>query len=258
MRLTAKRFSLPKKGSSEDEYEDACSYALDTGRAAIADGAAESSFAREWAESLVSSFVSGNQTRAPIPDESGVVRWLAPSQQEWTQAIPWGTLPWYAEEKARAGAFAAFLGVHIDHATSDTDATCPNASGWVWSAIACGDSCLFHVRVGRMLCSFPVSSSAAFGNRPALLSSLSTRNRKALAETAWQHGEFYIGDLLVLATDALSCWILAEVERGVPPWEALMDVSSADAFRTLIESLRLQQRIKNDDVTLLVVKTTDD
>ena len=49
-------FAVPKAGNREADYEDA--FAIAEHRVAIADGATESSFARAWAEALVSGFAS--------------------------------------------------------------------------------------------------------------------------------------------------------------------------------------------------------
>ncbi len=50
-------FALPKRGHRLEEYEDAYAGNPDGGRFAVADGAAESSFANVWAQLLVSGFV---------------------------------------------------------------------------------------------------------------------------------------------------------------------------------------------------------
>ena len=105
MEPSLKAFWLPKKGNTAEEYEDA--FAHSNRLMAVADGATESSFADRWARGLVKRFVeqppSGN-----TPSSLLLENWLSPLQQEWHKSIPWDTLPWYAEEKSRSGAFAAF------------------------------------------------------------------------------------------------------------------------------------------------------
>ena len=49
--------SLPKRGHSADEFEDAFAFDPAAGRYAVADGASESSFAGLWARLLVEGFI---------------------------------------------------------------------------------------------------------------------------------------------------------------------------------------------------------
>lgn len=114
-------FRLPKAGSSEADYEDA--YAVGDACAAIADGATESSFARAWAEALVQGFVSANaesERESSATDPAAVVadfrQRIAPLQKAWHERIVWDRLPWFAEDKARSGAFAALLTLRFDAA----------------------------------------------------------------------------------------------------------------------------------------------
>src|SRR3954465_15247462 len=102
---------VPKLGNSAEEYEDAFAYSAPDGVFAIADGATESSYADRWARDLVDTFVTAPPEvaapKTPFPD------WLTPMQQRWRQGIDWDNLPWFAEEKAKSGAFATFLGLTI-------------------------------------------------------------------------------------------------------------------------------------------------
>jgi hypothetical protein len=256
--LKVRKFAVPKRGNSEDEYEDACSFSAVSCRAAIADGATESSFAGQWAQTLVERFVSGEAEYSPGQVQHDLHYWLMPIQKAWTENIPWQSLPWYAEEKARLGAFAAFVGLQVtqkDQADSSS-AGAAFPEDCVWSAVACGDSCLFHVRCGELLCAFPISNSIEFGNSPTLLSSVSAANERALTAVVREHGECCEGDLLLLATDALSCWILSEHEAGTPPWETINGLSGQEEFCTFVDNLRQRHEMKNDDVTLLIIELT--
>ena len=258
MMLKVRQFTLPKRGNSEDEYEDACSYSVEACRAAIADGATESSFAEPWARSLVERFVSGEEENSPIQEQLELRCWLAPIQKIWTENIPWKTLSWNAEEKARLGAFAAFLGLQITQQdqTDSKGAAAAVPKDCEWSAVACGDSCLFHVRCGELLRAFPISNSSKFGNNPTLLSSVSAANERAFTEVVRAHGECHEGDLLLLATDALSCWILSECEAGRSPWRMITSLSGDGEFCAFVDHLRELHEIKNDDVTLLIIELT--
>jgi hypothetical protein len=58
----------------------------------------------------------------------------------------------------------------------------------------------------------------------------------------------------VLATDAVAQWLLRRVEEGpAPDWAGLLSVDQ-EAWRREVEAAREEQRIVNDDCTLLVVR----
>ena len=140
MRASATAWWAPKAGNTADEYEDAYAVEPAARRYAVADGASETSFAKQWAELLVERFV-----REP-PAAAGLPEWLAPMQAAWAAANESKATAWYAEEKARDGAFSSLLGVAIDHSR--------------WRAMAIGDTCLFVVRSGKIVHAFPLTRAA--------------------------------------------------------------------------------------------------
>jgi hypothetical protein len=243
---------LPKEGNAPSEYEDAFRSAPERGRFAAADGATETSFSGRWAAALVATFVT-----APPGFEADVdalASWLAPLQEAWSEAVPWDRLPWYALEKAQAGAFASLLGLELF----------PRPEGGAhWRASAVGDSELFHVRDGVLLRAWPVASAEEFGSRPRLLSSLPGQNRVALAEWARLSGEAEPtgrppgplpaepGDRFYLTTDALAHWALSAAEAGEPAWETLWEIADEESFAALVSREREAHRLRNDDVTLV-------
>jgi len=255
MDLHAEAFWLPKSGSSETEYEDAFGPPRlkapqrikgDRARFAVADGATEASFSRQWAIQLVRGFVHehiGVQLTAGD---------LKPLQEKWERTIRRRSLSWYAEEKAEKGAFSSLLGLEIVDALGDAGAA------FGWRAVAVGDSCLFQVEHGKVVLAWPIGSSTEFGNSPNLLCSKAANNGTGLAGAGVQNAEgsccqdtaFY------LMTDALSCWFLREHERGAEPWRILADLGTerAQSFCDLVDGLRSRGEIKNDDVTLLRVE----
>jgi hypothetical protein len=252
--VLARAFRLPKAGNSADEYEDAHATGpdgaaeLDVFRCAIADGATETSFAGRWARLLAEGYCAGRFEDASLPDA------LAPLQAAWHAEVGGLALPWYAEEKARQGAFAALAGLTL---------TGKDGAGGEWSALAAGDSCFFQVRGEELLAAFPLTVSSAFTNQPALLATEPARNAVFVDEAATpalQHaaGDWQPGDAFYLLTDALACWFLAAHERGEQPWEALDDFgwagAAADrAFAGWIVARRAAGDLRNDDVTLLRV-----
>lgn len=253
MHLTFHRFALPKAGNDNDDYEDAMFPPLHAPttrhvqrqRVAIADGATESSFARLWAELLVDGYGSGRL--AP----SDLARTLPRLQQKWQQQVSTRPLPWYAEEKVRDGAFAAWLGLEL----RDTP------RGGRWRAYGVGDSCVCHVRGHELLAAFPLSTAAEFTNRPFLVGSQPRHNVRVAQAVRSVHGSWEDGDQFVLMTDALAAWFLAAYEAGEQPMHVLEGFSMPDGaaeFAAWVAALRTAHQLRNDDTTLVRVIVAHD
>jgi hypothetical protein len=63
------------------------------------------------------------------------------------------------------------------------------------------------------------------------------------------------GDCFLLATDALSKWVCAEIEQGGAPFETIDRIPDEQTFRAFIDDERAARRMDNDDVTLVWLKT---
>jgi serine/threonine protein phosphatase PrpC len=241
-------FRIAKRGNTTDEYEDASAGDAARGRFAVADGVTESSFAGDWAKLLVEHYVE-----QPVKHDAWQA-WLSGPRQQWKHRIGSQALPWYAEEKRESGAFATFLGLELKTLTL---AGSPPTSRRRWSAVAVGDSCVFHVRGGRLLTSFPITNAEAFGNDPAVLGSVDPTGPHRDPIATWTGGDWHEGDTLALATDALAQWLLRRAQLKKPLGPALdrwLDQSSSeDDFASWITELRQSGQLRNDDVTLLMV-----
>lgn len=226
---------MQKDGNAPDEYEDAA-YPLtfdDSSeqvefRCAVADGATETSFSGLWANLLVRGFVD----KEPVND----------SRKKWQEAIPSTDLPWYAEEKAQSGAFAALVGLSVNADKS-------------WHAEAIGDSCLLHIRDEKILQSFPLKSAEEFNNRPALICSIESATGEI--ETAKSNGNWQDGDTFLLLSDAVARWTLDESEGAL---NRLCTLENADELHALATEQRALQgddgraRLHNDDITIMKVQ----
>jgi hypothetical protein len=235
-RLRCHAFSLPKRGNRAEEYEDACAADAGVGRFAIADGAAESSFAALWARLLVTEFV---KPETPA-DWAG---WLPRLQERWAAQVDTQPLAWYAETKAQQGAFATFLGVVVE----------PD----YWRAVAVGDSCLFHLRGDTVRWSFPMQSSIDFGTTPWLIGSRGFSSENMIKKELRMEDDWRPGDRLWLMTDALAQWFLQKLETDRGSWREmaamLEDADPTAEFTTLVTWLRDCHALRNDDVTWLTV-----
>jgi len=236
-------FWLQKQGDAPDECEDA--YAVDSilGRFAVADGATESVFAKFWADRLTYHFARGD-----CDDPCDLTAWLPHAQSDWADEYEGRQLPWYAEEKMRDGAFATFLGVVV---------TSAKGQSYEWRAVAVGDACLFHTRAGELLQAFPIDQCEQFDNVPSLLRSKVPAGDASQERAKNAQGAGQPNDRLWLMTDALAKWFLTEHQAGNKPWEDLERFRSSDddaeAFATWIEELRNADRLRNDDIALVVV-----
>jgi hypothetical protein len=250
MDVHAKAFRLPKSGSSEAEYEDAFgppilkstnAFRGERIRFAVADGAAEATFSKQWAKQLARGFAKG-RLGVPLTAEE-----LKPLQEGWQKNVHRRPLPWYAEEKAAKGAFSSLLGLEVFEAVNG------EATSLAWRAVAVGDSCLFQVERDQLLNAWPIANSADFGNAPSLLCSDAANNGDGLAAAGAQAavGGCGRGTAFYLMTDALSCWFLRECEWGREPWRILNDLGTHEGFAKLVGDLRAAGDMKNDDVTLL-------
>lgn len=224
----------PKSGNTASEYEDAYAVEPASQRFAVADGASETSFARQWAELLVDRFVHEPPTLEMLRE------WVAPMQATWAGANQPKATAWYAEAKARDGAFSSLLGVALQEGR--------------WRALAVGDSCLFVVRAGKLQRAFPLATAAEFNNRPVLLSSVARANQQVWSEVRVDEGELCAKDQLLLMTDALAQWFLAEAEMGRRPWSALARAQSQEAFAAFVDLLRHGGALRNDDTTLVRIE----
>jgi hypothetical protein len=250
MHISLRTFWLPKRGNTSEEYEDAfwplepVNLDSERFRFAIADGATESSFAGSWARLLVRAYCRDQLSEKKIRKQ------LPRLQKEWYSAIGSVSLPWYAEEKLTQGAFATMLGLTLCDGRSSSELA--------WDSTAIGDSCLFQVRGGEIITSFPIERSDQFNNHPMLMSSNSSNWNGELSHVAHARGAWEPTDVFYLMTDAIAGWFLKSVENGERP-STLLDQFHADGeFEQWIDSLRESGSMRNDDVTVLRISSGGD
>jgi len=247
--LFAQAFWLPKSGNSEEEYEDAfwprnlhLYKQRSDFRVGVADGATESSFSALWAKLLVRSYVDGQL----LPQ--GFELSLKKLQHRWSSAISRRPLPWYAEDKVRAGAAAAFIGLHLQDENSSDE-------GGHWESIALGDCCLVQLRAEEIIERFPLAQASAFSNNPFLLSSNASACEGWPKHLKTKEGRWVPEDSFYLMSDAVAAWFMHEDESGRTPWQLLRDLGTSDGpvFTDFVEELRRTHEMRNDDVTIVRV-----
>lgn len=247
MRITATYFCLAKTGNRDEEYEDAY-YPLDMGefagdqlRFAVADGASEGMLSWKWAALLARHFCRSTQNTFESFDsfvQEGQMEW-----QGWLQgylqrrAEQNRPIQWFEEPGLEKGAFSTLLGIEL-------------AAAGNWKALACGDSCLFHIRHDRLLASFPLETPDSFTSRPYLIASNPTYNHHIAERAFTREGTWQTGDVLLLMTDALAHWFIENVVAGEKPW-ACLEAPERPEFGEWLHEVKSARKIRNDDVTLV-------
>ncbi|WP_327400737.1 hypothetical protein OG194_11265 [Streptomyces sp. NBC_01288] len=261
--LYVTRLLTPKTGSTEAECEDAAHVVpsvpfdeLVTSPLAVgmSDGATESVLAKDWAHMLA-------RSAAQNAWENEQVFRDGPSFESFTQTTvscwePWletytaaraaqgNPLKWYEQTKLTAGASATLLMLRMD----------PISGGnWRWLCAALGDSCLFHIRDGKVLRSFPVENADEFGVTPNLFNSLNRDSSLLAARTLFAEGSCEAGDRLLLMTDALAHWFLSATDHARVLGELSDFAGPHDGprFSDWLRGLRAEGALHNDDVAVV-------
>jgi len=232
--VRSRTLAVPKGGASTDEYEDAAAVREEAWpvRAAVADGATESAFARPWAETLA----GGLCTIEITPD--ALLDTLPDWRSSWTEAHAdrMVELPWYGAAKTREGAFATLLGLELRREGH-------------WRAISVGDGLLVHLRDDAVRRTWPYASPEDFTNRPALLASRHGHPSPDADDCRAVTGTWTKDDTFLLATDAVAAWLLRTGPEKAQTW-------TADDFREAVDSARAEGSLRNDDSTLLMLTPT--
>jgi hypothetical protein len=240
--LQLRQLLLTKLGQEVSECED--SLALDTQacRFAVADGATEAFDARRWAERLAQNWVQRESTLTLEEFRP----WVAAEGRELQESWNGLNLSWYSEEKARAGSFAAFVGVELDLA-----ADLPS-----WRAIALGDACLLHCRGGALVKGLPLSRSESFNAAPILVASDSTLHESSMQSVVIDSGSCESGDVLLLMSDAAAAWYLKRLENGSGAGN-LFDMKCDEELSRFFDEERLAGRIRNDDLAIIRIEISE-
>jgi hypothetical protein len=244
---------MPKMGDDDSEWEDAFTCDERLGAAAVADGASEGIFSRAWSALLCESLVA---EPIDLGDPEAVAGRVQALRADWLRRIDYPSRRYTQQAKVdQTGAAATLLVLRLSSRPplDPGDALAPTAGDdpHGWRAWAVGDSCLLHVREGRLLGTFPIGVSTDFGIAPALVRTRPDTRTPAFLEA---RGSCRPGDLFLLATDAVAQALLRDVEEGTPPDWHRYEGLDLDAWRAEIDDLRRRRRIVNDDSTLVCLR----
>jgi hypothetical protein len=176
--------------------------------------------------------------------------WVAAEGQTLHESWSELSLSWYAEEKARTGSFAAFVGLQLE-----LEVEPPR-----WSAIALGDACLIHLRNDEISQALPIMRSEDFNATPVLVPSDAT-----VLETTWERivvasGQVEPDDSLLLLSDAVAAWylMLAETkDKARLRFDRLLTEGHKGELVKLFDAERDAGRIKNDDIAIIRIDLHD-
>jgi hypothetical protein len=243
-RFSTSTFLAPKGGSEDAECEDAFSVSCDQMRFCVADGATEGFASRYWARFLVKHWTHSKRLNA-TPEE--LIAWAAALGSRFDRKWQRRPLPWFAEEKAQSGAYAAFVGLSFLE------------SPWqlYWQGIAIGDACLIICRQDAIIKSFPLNEPEKFGSRPVLLPSNRNAQQKILENVEVQSAPVQPGDSFFLLTDAIAAWFLRTARSApqeIAAFEQLLHGGKRLELHEFIEQARSNGSLRNDDVGIVGVQ----
>ena len=251
MPLESRIFTLAKDPEDPNEYQDACAIDPAGSVAAVADGVASAIFSGQWAAVLV----EATAAEPPDPaDSEAWADWLARQRAAWATRIDTTGLAWFQTAKLPMGAFSTLLWVELQAIDQQQEGA---FGAYRLRSHAIGDSCLFHVRHGQVLRTFPVDNAAQLEADPLVLGSVDL-NRDPLMQFVSIDELCYPDDLLILCTDAVADWALRAIEAGTPPdWDVYWNMTEQQ-WRDEVVSLRNQRRMRYDDATLLLLRVREE
>lgn len=241
--LQVQTYLTQKVGNERNECDDALAFCLSSNAFAVADGATEAFGSRYWSRLLVKTWVR-HPSAIQKPSFLELVRQLGDrASARWRKK----TLPWYAEERAREGAFAAFVGMRFENKGEE----------FRWQVLAIGDSCLIHTRSENILFSFPISEPEQFGYHPLLLPSNAERQARIADSIGIHDGSAESGDAFYLLSDAVANWYLQGKRTNTPSvreFEQLLSCGSTNELDILFDEQRTAAQMRNDDIAVLYIK----
>ena len=250
IKLKVRSFKTHKKGETLDDCQDANALNEDIGRYAVADGATLSFFPKEWAELLVKHFCHKKDTYLSLEDENWE-DWIEPIQQKWLESVSRTvqeskTYMLVDRLSRLESALSTFIGIEF------------NRDGGEWKALIIGDSCLLHCS-GSEFKSYPLQKLEDFPHRPNSFASFPKDNPVGdIPEVIG--GKASPGDIFILATDALSKWIIQhdEAKNLNNILERLKKIENNGQFEQFVNQARDEEvRLVNDDVTLMFISVEE-
>jgi hypothetical protein len=236
---------LPKDTQDPSRYEDAFEVDPARGLAAICDGVSSTLFSGRWADILAKATVA---QPPQVGSPEGLDAWLNHYREAWSATIDESSLAWHQKPKLLEGAASTLLWIELAAPGNHDEVARP----FRLRSYAIGDCCLFHVRDGQVLQTFPILESARFDSNPQVIRSVVKRSDVVAFEA--MESSCNPADLLVLCTDAIGAWLMRQLEAGFPlDWDAFWETTPEDWQQWLVE-LRQGNQIRFDDSTMVLLR----
>jgi hypothetical protein len=227
--------TVPKDLQYPESNEDAYAWDESGQRAAVFDGATESFAAERWVASTRTHWLSGHP------------QWLQRAREEYDRDIKELNLSWAQLEAAERGSYTTL--VSIESIPLGLRVT------------TIGDSCIFLLEDTEIIACDPYVSQGEFFASPQALSTRSQDNHAVTGEGVDITGDKYLispdvlaGKQLLLATDALSQWLMVPKPQG--RLTRLLAALKKGDLKTLVTQERATGELKTDDTTALLLTVT--
>ncbi len=247
LRFDTRLFTLAKDPEQPGAYQDASCVDTEHHIAAIADGVSSSLFSGPWAAILAEAVVAESPNPCDAEEFAG---WLRQQRERWTASIDTSSLAWFQKAKLPMGAFSTLLYARVCELENVHEGT---FGGYRLVAFALGDRCLFQIRGGELVRSFPLDAAEQFEADPIVLGSVDL-GRDHMLEFAFLDEVCYPGDELILCTDAVAEWAVRCYAGGQPPvWSDFWEMSEDD-WQSGVVWLRQERQMRIDDATMLMLR----
>jgi len=126
-----------------------------------------------------------------------------------------------------------------------------------WSSFAVGNSHLFlfsHENLGKWsYYSFPTNSLSELEKKSTSIPSMARETDQLSLFPQVGQGLYRPGDLLILATSALSRWLFIQVEQQMTDWNEMLNVVSDHDFHAFIKKQQEKGLLANEDTILIII-----
>jgi hypothetical protein len=252
VRITPLRF-WKSEHTNIEKCEDALAYKPEHGLFVVADGAGTAAYANIWSQLLVERYIT-----CPLlsNDPFEVEWWLDEPQRQFVNDphIPKAIdkRNWQEQKTRDLGSQSTLATVRVRAITSDAAKA---------DLLVFGDSCVMRGRSGKVD-PFPLKTEAEFDANPICLPSLRKLYSRKFHQAEVRELDLQPGDTLLLATDAVSKWIIGCGDKHGTIWEAFRAVT------TIRDDIRWQEAVlgwrtgpramRDDDSTALIIEICAD
>ena len=237
--MKIKGFITHKQAEFYSDCADYFAVNRESRKIAVSDGISQSFSPSEWSRILVKSFIeekwTPGQDLKPLQSQ-----WLTEVRKNLEKLQEQGSVTYMMENMLdeRESAGATFCGLSFDN-------------GCKWTCNVLGDSAL--IKLAGNSIEILSSQEGPFNNRPDYFDSYASQS---IGEIKAFHGELQNGDVLFVVPDPFSELFQKSLENKTEKQivEKLLAVENQEDFCRIVESLRTNYEMHNDDSTLLIVE----